>query len=531
MGRFLLLLALFLPAVSMGGLAQDIRDNLARGADPNARVKNPFGMYERPLHIVVQADAPESEVLAAVRVLLDAGADVNGRDDLGRTPLHWAVRRLLPQVARVLIARHADVNARDKAGQTPLYRLEEPADELKHRSVPEQARKRKTAAMVEMARLLLDKGAKAKLDQRDGKGRTALAVLARSAPAPVLETLLAAGARVDLRDRDGDTALVQAVRLNPDEEAVRVLLRHGARPDAGLMIWAIENGEPGKLRLLAGSGVDPDRPDALGQTPLMAAVMQARIGSDRAAALGAVRALLEHGADPSLRAEKGLYAGKSALDLAGDDGELRALLERGASRVQVAHGDGGETAPSRDDEAEEKAVSHLLARLEVRVTDLDDAEDAAWTAGDLRNLSGPRELADRIKALKAYHQAARDMIDFLQHGPAQARRKALRAGASMEAAESAARRIRRAVSGKVMQAMHARARASMRWAEEAEALMRLLQESPKQWQPQPGKGPQPRTESFRARYQAQLKRTEAAEQAMYRALERMLDLLKNGQEG
>ncbi len=521
MGRFLLLLVLALvPVVSQGGLADDIRDNLARGADPNARVKNPFGMYERPLHIVVQADAPESEVLAAVRQLLDAGADVNGRDDLGRTPLHWAVRRLLPQVARTLIAHGADVNARDKAGQTPLYRLEEPTDELRRRPVSGQARKRRTAAMVEIAELLLGKGAKARLDQRDDQGRTALVVLAGSAPAPVLETLLAAGAGVGLRDKDGETALGQAVRLNPDADAVRALLRHGARPDAELMIWAIEHGEAGKLRLLAGSGADPNRPDALGQTPLMAAVTQARIGNDRSAALKAVRALLEHGADPTVRGTKGLYAGKSALDLAGDDRALRALLEQGAQAVQ------GDAQPSRDDEAEEKAVNHLLAQLEVRITDLDDAEDGAWTAGDLRNLSGPQELAERIEALKTYHQAASDMVDFLRQGPAQARRKALRGGASMEAAEAAARRFRRVVSSQVMQAMRARARASMRWAEEAEALMHLLQESPKQWRPQPGKGPQPRTESFRARYQAQLKKTQTAEQAMYRALERMLELVK-----
>src|SRR4029079_16924214 len=51
--------------------------------------------------------------IAAVRVLLDKGADVNAFDPFGRTPLMYAaISDLLPvDVAKLLIERGADVNA------------------------------------------------------------------------------------------------------------------------------------------------------------------------------------------------------------------------------------------------------------------------------------------------------------------------------------------------------------------------------------------------------------------------------------
>ena len=62
---------------------------------------------------------PDAE--AAFRLLLNAGADINSRDNEGRTPLMYSLMQqdhgwMVP----VLTSLGADINARDNAGRTPL---------------------------------------------------------------------------------------------------------------------------------------------------------------------------------------------------------------------------------------------------------------------------------------------------------------------------------------------------------------------------------------------------------------------------
>jgi uncharacterized protein len=65
----------------------------------------------------------ESEVLEAVQLLLDLGADVNAVDDNGETVMHAAAYKNLPKVVKFLAAHGAKVdvwNRSDKFGWTPL---------------------------------------------------------------------------------------------------------------------------------------------------------------------------------------------------------------------------------------------------------------------------------------------------------------------------------------------------------------------------------------------------------------------------
>ena len=65
----------------------------------------------------------ESDVLAALQVALDLGADVNAVDSNGETAMHAAAYKNLPQVVKFLAARKARIqiwNQPDKFGWTPL---------------------------------------------------------------------------------------------------------------------------------------------------------------------------------------------------------------------------------------------------------------------------------------------------------------------------------------------------------------------------------------------------------------------------
>ncbi len=96
-----------------------VREYLEKGADPNAYYRNSplicwAANWERP---------------AILQELLKAGADINARNfsknlargHTGETPLHIATLADNLEVVKVLCEAGADVNSRDKLGETPLY--------------------------------------------------------------------------------------------------------------------------------------------------------------------------------------------------------------------------------------------------------------------------------------------------------------------------------------------------------------------------------------------------------------------------
>jgi hypothetical protein len=159
--------------------------------------------------------APEEPLLAAVlredveevKGLLATGAEVNVLDkEYNMTPLAQAASQGNLELIRILLNAGADVNGRNREGLTPLMQASTQAD-------------------VEVVQSLLDAGAK--IDLRDDDGQSALHHAADEADAEVLKALLDAGASVDARDEAGRTALMVAAE-NGDEDNVLVLLKAGA---------------------------------------------------------------------------------------------------------------------------------------------------------------------------------------------------------------------------------------------------------------------------------------------------------------
>ena len=68
-----------------------------------------------PLHLAAYSNGNR----AILVVLLDAGADVNARDEFDPTPLHDAARNGNRPAIIALLEADADPNARDKLGMTP----------------------------------------------------------------------------------------------------------------------------------------------------------------------------------------------------------------------------------------------------------------------------------------------------------------------------------------------------------------------------------------------------------------------------
>ena len=254
--------------------------------------------------------------LETMKRLIEAGAEVDARNDRNSTPLHWAVSDI--EKMRLLLARGAEINAKAERERTPLSL----AASLRFDIAP--------------LKLLLNKGANPNIASINGQ--TPLMSAAGAGNVEAMELLLAKKADPLAVAGSGAVALMAAA-ASRNPEAVKLLLKHGADVNAKTkrnqtaLFGAASRGAEDVVKLLLEEGAEVNIQDYQGHSPLLFAAMSESMSAPT------VRMLLEKGAktDVSGHGVSGLLyhgAGSTAAGVAGM-GIPNALRRRRTQQVVV----------------------------------------------------------------------------------------------------------------------------------------------------------------------------------------------------
>ncbi|MDE2874583.1 MAG: ankyrin repeat domain-containing protein [Gemmatimonadota bacterium] len=314
------------------------------GTDLNARDENGHTVLH---HATLNTDT------AIVHLLLEEGADPSVASYDNRTPLHFALRRRNNAVAAILVRAGADVNTVASDSITPLHLaasdeamttllLEAGADVHAQALRGTALHRAETAGVVDA---LLDAGAD--IDALSFFGTPLRASIGGDSLSEVTRRLLERGADPNARKAGGLTPLRTATLTRP--AVISALLDAGADPLLGdrtgntllhtLSRYSTSRGSV-TIPLLLNVGVDINLPTNNGETPLHVAAGESRNS-------GNVALLLELGADPGLRTTEGdtpLHSAMSAFrpdsnsiaTLVAAGADINARNESGRTPVQVA---------------------------------------------------------------------------------------------------------------------------------------------------------------------------------------------------
>ena len=318
--------------------------------------------------------AAKNNNAAKARRLIAAGADVNAKDDDGKTALMLAAWANSVDIVKLLLAADADVNAKDEDGWTALiYAAARDA--------------------VDVARLLLAAGAD--MNAKDNYDNSALMRAAARYAMDAVRLLLAAGADVNGINRNGGTALMNAAVGN-SADVVRLLIESGADMNAqdefgwtALMCAARENSAD-VAEILLDAGADVNTKADGGRTALMCAAARD--------AVDVVKLLLAAGADVDAK----LNNGATALMLAAQYNFMdaaRLLIAAGAD--MSAKDNRGRSALMLATEFKAADVAELLRAADRESADAPAVGKTAAVTENLRLRTDNRTTAEVVATLAA----------------------------------------------------------------------------------------------------------------------------------
>ncbi len=261
------------------GDASVVKTLIQEGADVNNVVKDEHYNYSALL-LAANGNSPE-----IVKILIDAGANINAKNGGGWTALMIAVNK--PEIAKMLINTGADVNASIEGwGRTPLMMADtlevvqaliqaganvNAKDEISEETALFKANK------PEIIRALVKAGADVNVRNAWG-GRTALmsAVTSDTPKIDVIKALAEVGIDVNAKDEMGDTALMHAVIADkPNIDVIKALIDVGSNineKDGAFERTALMKAENvDVIRMLVHAGANINARDMMGSTALMIA--------------------------------------------------------------------------------------------------------------------------------------------------------------------------------------------------------------------------------------------------------------------
>lgn len=289
------------------------------------RTRRPHWSLYGPSHTALMAAAATGSPPVA-RLLLDAGANVNARDERGRSPLSYAVSNRCLGTARLLLDRGARAESHEEQGESPL------TSAVVQDSVPRVV-------------LLLRRGAAV-----DGQARikgwrgpewsdTPLMCAANYGRMECMRLLLAAGADVNRRGFGGETGCMRAARQGHVDCLERLVARGAdlnvqSTEGGTALCEAVTTGRPQIVEWLADRGGDVNhRLRSFGREGSLLSI--AASGHD----LLCLEALLRKGADVNLRTAEGRTALTQTLEFAYSEQDptdaVRVLLSHGAKVNEV----------------------------------------------------------------------------------------------------------------------------------------------------------------------------------------------------
>ncbi|KAL1853979.1 hypothetical protein VTK73DRAFT_8855 [Phialemonium thermophilum] len=177
-------------------------------AHPGIQINQKNGLGQTALHF-----APKAGNQASITILVDHGADANAQDKSGRTPLSIAAGRGYENSITVLLAiDKVDPNRRDRLGRSPLSWSVARSDKPVRYIAPD----------IKAAKALLA-DSRVEVNLRDKDGRTALSLAAEEGFVEIVKVLTESDEiDIDLADNEGRTPL-QWARLRGHHKLASLL--------------------------------------------------------------------------------------------------------------------------------------------------------------------------------------------------------------------------------------------------------------------------------------------------------------------